>query len=82
MRLSKTRLRRFRLNGEGMLNTKLVLAVLAALVIVLVVFIKVVPGDAPTISKTEENVPPGKTSLPGTKGFYRADVQNSKAKEF
>jgi len=68
--------------GEGMLNTKLVLAVLATLLVVLVVFIKIVPSDAPTISKTEENVPPGKTPLPGTKGFYHADVQNSKAKEF
>ncbi|MFT4171135.1 MAG: hypothetical protein QM639_01140 [Rhodocyclaceae bacterium] len=65
-----------------MLNTKLVLVVLAVVVVVGVVVVKVMPGDTQVVSKAEEKLPPGATPLPGTKGFYHAEVKHSPAKEF
>lgn len=65
-----------------MLNTKLVLVVLAVVVVVGVVVVKVMPGDTQVVSKAEEKLPPGATPLPGTKGFYHAEVKNSPAKAY
>lgn len=65
-----------------MLNTKLVLVALAVLVVVGVVVVNMMPEDKPAISKAEKKLPPGATPLPGAKGFYHAEVQNSPAKAF